>query len=328
MGPSLYSILKLKRWQLEDAGESTVLGGAQGSDGCGVGACYSAVHGSGRGICSGTVKFGGSRSATSGGSDGVHLHMPSAALGGHASSENDCVSGRKSGAGAYLSLSQIACIAADSFRALSHMHSIHLIHTDLKPENILLTKSIGRGDPIPSSPDVAIIDFGGATWHNEYHSSVVCTRQYRPPEVILGLPWSYPVDLWSMGCILAELWTGGLLFSTHDEIEHLALMERTLGALPRVMLRRVTGKRADRNFRNGCLRWPERAIDRESEEHVRSQRRLRDIIGADSRGEPLRWTQELADFHDLLLKLLEYTPEQRVTASAACQHPFILRAEP
>ena len=99
------------------------------------------------------------------------------------------------------------------------MHSIHLTHTDLKPENILLSVAIEKGESLPSLPEVALIDFGGATWHKDHHSSVVCTRQYRPPEVTLGLEWSYPVDLWSMGCILAELWTGCLLFSTHDEVE-------------------------------------------------------------------------------------------------------------
>jgi dual-specificity kinase len=50
--------------------------------------------------------------------------------------------------------------------------------------------------------------------------SVVCTRQYRPPEVTLGLEWTHCVDLWSMGCILVELWTGAVLFSTHDEVQH------------------------------------------------------------------------------------------------------------
>ena len=103
-------------------------------------------------------------------------------------------------------------------------------------------------------------------------------------------------------------------------------MERTLGALPRTMLRQATCKRADRNFRHGYLRWPERAIDRESEEHVRTQRRLRECLGADPRGEPLRWTEELNDFHDLLLRLLEYLPEHRLSAAAACEHPFVRRA--
>ena len=92
------------------------------------------------------------------------------------------------------------------------------------------------------------------------------------------------------------------------------------------MLRNATCKRADRNFRHGYLRWPERAIDRESEEHVRAQRRLRECLGADSRGEPLRWTAELADFHDLLWRLLEFLPEQRLSAHAARQHAFVHRA--
>ena len=76
----------------------------------------------------------------------------------------------------------------------------------------------------------------------------------------------------------------------------------------------------------GYLRWPERAIDRESEEHVRSQRRLKECLGADPRGEPLRWTPELSDFHDLILRLLEYMPEHRMTAAGAMQHPFVQRA--
>jgi len=206
----------------------------------------------------------------------------------------------RGGPGHYFSLGQIAHIAADCFAALTHMHEINLTHTDLKPENILFLAPLERGAALPEKPMVALIDFGGATGKHEQHSSIVCTRQYRPPEVTLGLGWGTPIDCWSMGCILAELWTGSLLFSTHDEVEHLALMERTLGALPRFMVRAATCKRADRNFRHGYLRWPERAIDRESEEHVRAQRRLRECVGADPRGEPLRWSRELSDFHDLV----------------------------
>jgi serine/threonine protein kinase len=184
----------------------------------------------------------------------------------------------RAGIGSYFTLPQIASIAADCFEALEHIHSIRLTHTDLKPENILLVAPLEKGSALPAHPRVALIDFGGATWQHEHHSSVVCTRQYRPPEVTLGLEWNHSVDQWSMGCILAELWTGALLFSTHDEVEHLALMERTLGALPRCMLRAATCMRAERNFRHGYLRWPERALDRDSEEHVRARRRLRERV--------------------------------------------------
>ena len=64
----------------------------------------------------------------------------------------------------------------------------------------------------------------GATYDDEKKSSIVNTRQYRAPEVILGCGWSFPSDLWSAGCIIAELYRGELLFGTHDNEEHLALM--------------------------------------------------------------------------------------------------------
>ena len=51
------------------------------------------------------------------------------------------------------------------------------------------------------------------------------TRHYRAPEIILNLGWSSPCDIWSIGCILVEFFTGDALFQTHDNLEHLAMME-------------------------------------------------------------------------------------------------------
>lgn len=125
------------------------------------------------------------------------------------------------------------------------MHDLNLIHTDLKPENILLvdnayqTFTYNRNIPSSSTatqrsskhrkvlltPEIRLIDFGSATFDEEYHSSVVSTRHYRAPEIILNLGWSYPCDIWSIGCILVEFYTGDALFQTHDNLEHLAMME-------------------------------------------------------------------------------------------------------
>ena len=69
--------------------------------------------------------------------------------------------------------------------------------------------------------DIHVIDFGSATFEDDHHTSIVSTRHYRAPEVILALTWSYPCDMWSIGCILMELYTGSALFQTHDDIEHL-----------------------------------------------------------------------------------------------------------
>lgn len=77
--------------------------------------------------------------------------------------------------------------------------------------------------------EIRLIDFGSATFQDEYHSSVVSTRHYRAPEIILGLGWSFPCDIWSIGCILVEFFTGDALFQTHDNLEHLAMIEAVCG---------------------------------------------------------------------------------------------------
>ena len=92
---------------------------------------------------------------------------------------------------------------------------------------------------VPRSSDVRVIDFGSATFDDAHHSAVVSTRHYRAPEVILGLGWSYPADLWSAGCILVELATGDALFQTHENLEHLAMMESVLGPMPEGTLEAV-----------------------------------------------------------------------------------------
>lgn len=129
------------------------------------------------------------------------------------------------------------------------LHDLNLIHTDLKPENILLVKNAYQtftyNRTIPSSSsaisrnarqrrvlldsEIRLIDFGSATFDDEYHSSVVSTRHYRAPEIILNLGWSFPCDIWSIGCILVEFFTGDALFQTHDNLEHLAMMEAVIG---------------------------------------------------------------------------------------------------
>jgi serine/threonine protein kinase len=93
---------------------------------------------------------------------------------------------------------------------------------------------------VPLDATVRLIDFGAATFPEHRHTSIIATRQYRPPEVILRLGWGYASDVWSAACILLELFTGELLFATHDDLEHLALMERVLRrALPADMLARA-----------------------------------------------------------------------------------------
>ncbi|KAK7432503.1 serine threonine protein kinase CMGC group [Neonectria magnoliae] len=141
--------------------------------------------------------------------------------------------------------SHIQSFAKQLLTSVAFVHDLGLVHTDLKPENILLCNAAYQtftyNRTIPSSrtapsrqahhrkvllnPEIRLIDFGSATFQDEYHSSVVSTRHYRAPEIILGLGWSFPCDIWSIGCILVEFFTGDALFQTHDNLEHLAMME-------------------------------------------------------------------------------------------------------
>ncbi|OMO61870.1 hypothetical protein CCACVL1_23202 [Corchorus capsularis] len=213
--------------------------------------------------------------------------------------------------------------------SVAYMHDLHLIHTDLKPENILLASSEYVKLPgykrsssdethfrcLPKSSAIKLIDFGSTAYDNQNHSSIVSTRHYRAPEVILGLGWSYPCDLWSIGCILIELCTGAALFQTHENLEHLAMMERVLGPLPEHMIRRAN-RGAEKYFRRGSrLNWPEGAVSRESIRAVKKLDRLKNIVSqhVDSSRNSLS---------DLLEGLLKYDPSERLTARQALNHPF------
>lgn len=77
----------------------------------------------------------------------------------------------------------------------------------------------------PTSSRIKLIDFGGATHKDESHSSTINTRQYRGPEVLLKCcQWNEKSDVWSIGCIIMELFTGELLFHVHDDVDHVYMI--------------------------------------------------------------------------------------------------------
>ncbi|KAK6119447.1 hypothetical protein DH2020_046727 [Rehmannia glutinosa] len=211
--------------------------------------------------------------------------------------------------------------------SVAYMHDLRLIHTDLKPENILLVSSEFVKLPVckkisdetnfrclPKSSAIKLIDFGSTAYDNQTHSSIVSTRHYRAPEIILGLGWTYPCDIWSVGCILVELCTGEALFQTHENLEHLAMMERVLGPLPEHMTRRAN-RGAEKYFRRSRLNWPEGAVSRDSIRAVRKLDQLKNLVSRhvdSSRGALV----------NLLHGLLKFDPSERITARQALDHPF------
>ncbi|CAN4124039.1 unnamed protein product [Withania somnifera] len=214
------------------------------------------------------------------------------------------------------------------------MHDMRLIHTDLKPENILFISADYikvpdyKGTPwshrdrsfykrLPKSSAIKVIDFGSTAYERPDHNYIVSTRHYRAPEVILGLGWSYPCDLWSVGCILVELCSGEALFQTHENLEHLAMMERVLGPLPSQMLNKVD-QHAEKYVRRGRLDWPEGATSRESIKSVMKLPRLQNLVMQ-------QVDHSAGDLIDLLQGLLRFDPSIRMTARDALRHPFFTR---
>ncbi|KAI9781572.1 MAG: dual specificity protein kinase kns1 [Peltula sp. TS41687] len=238
--------------------------------------------------------------------------------------------------------SHIQSFARQLFTSVAFLHDLNLIHTDLKPENILLVDSSYQtftyNRQIPSSSttvarssrhrrvlldtEIRLIDFGSATFEDEYHSSVVSTRHYRAPEIILGLGWSYPCDIWSIGCILVEFFTGDALFQTHDNLEHLAMMESVCGGkIESKLIRQVNhsgrghgANPASKFFRRQLLDYPNNETTKASKKYVKAMKRLHDIIPETTRFNKL--------FLDLLRRIFLYDPKARITAKDALRHPW------
>lgn len=159
-----------------------------------------------------------------------------------------------------------------------------------------------------------MIDFGSATFENEYHSTVVSTRHYRSPEVILGLPWTFPIDLYSIGCILVEFFTGDALYQTHDNLEHLAIMEKVMGSMPQRMVERGRMKKPEL-FKGNKVDYPNPSVSKSSRKFVKTLKSIRDIIPAAGTTNSL--------FLDLIVRLLEFDPETRITVDKALEHPYL-----
>ncbi|GAU45437.1 hypothetical protein TSUD_297400 [Trifolium subterraneum] len=111
---------------------------------------------------------------------------------------------RESGGEVYFTMPRLQSITIQCLEALQYLHGLGLIHCDLKPENILV-KSYSRCE-------VKVIDLGSSCFETDHLCSYVQSRSYRAPEVILGLSYDKKIDIWSLGCILAELCTGNWNF--------------------------------------------------------------------------------------------------------------------
>merc|ERR1712137_946794 len=151
---------------------------------------------------------------------------------------------------------------------------------------------------------------------DDHLSSYVQSRSYRAPEVMLGLPYDQKIDLWSLGCILAELWTGYILFR-NDSVQ--SLLARVVGILGDFPYHLLKGGRCTSQFftRDGQLY-------KEVEGSCDSERgRLVCLLHPKRTSLRQRMRTSSEEFLDFLSALLQLDPAERPTAAQALQHPWL-----
>ena len=231
-----------------------------------------------------------------------------------------------------LSLSRIQPIAYQLLTALSFLQKFRMVHFDLKPDNIMRTPS-GR---------VIIIDLGSLHQMKERYPlgerDYKVTRYYRSPENVFGLPDQGKNDIWSLGCILAELYLGEALFEARvGEYELPSLWVGVLGRFPGSFKRRlvVVEKRqgiAQKRYQPSLffiereVRFSEEnyllenpcGIDPNFRQQIFREKMTRPQEASSSHEE----VRELEGFHQVLWDALQYLPFDRKTAENLLQNPW------
>ncbi|XP_030564869.1 protein kinase shaggy isoform X2 [Drosophila novamexicana] len=174
------------------------------------------------------------------------------------------------------------------FRSLAYIHSLGICHRDIKPQNLLLD---------PETAVLKLCDFGSAKQllHGEPNVSYICSRYYRAPELIFGaINYTTKIDVWSAGCVLAELLLGQPIFPGDSGVDQLVEVIKVLGTPTREQIREMNPNYTEFKFPQ-IKSHPWQKVFR------------------------IRTPTEAIN---LVSQLLEYTPSARITPLKACAHPF------
>lgn len=199
-----------------------------------------------------------------------------------------------------VSLSLVKRFAVQLLMCLDFLHDHKIIHWDLKPENIMLVKE--------DRSKIKIIDFGSGWFEAERMYTYIQSRFYRSPEVILGIPYTTAIDMWSFGCILWEMLIGYPIFPGQDEYEQMARIMEILDVPPENVLEMATRKEFFFNESNSPILKPT------SRGKIRypNTRDMSKMLGVDDEV-----------FLDFLTRTLDWNPETRITPIDALQHEWI-----
>lgn len=184
--------------------------------------------------------------------------------------------------------------------SLLYMAEHKIIHCDLKPENILL-RNINKSG-------IKIIDYGSGCHENQRIYTYIQSRFYRAPEIILGIPYTWAIDMWSFGWILFELYTGYPLFAGEDEQEQLQWIMEIKGIPPKSFLVEASRTRIffDEEYN------PKLVANSRGKTRMPDTKDLYKIICCDD-----------PDFVDFIDRWTEWKLQDRLTPALALHHPWI-----
>lgn len=197
-----------------------------------------------------------------------------------------------------------------------------IIHCDMKPENVLL-KQQGRSG-------IKVIDFGSSCYENQRVYTYIQSRFYRAPEVILGAKYGMPIDMWSLGCILAELLTGFPLLPGEDEADQLACIIELLGMPPQRLLDSAKRSRnfiSSKGYPRYCTATTLSNGTTALSGGLSRRGKLRGPPGSKELKRALKGCDDPL-FLDFIRKCLEWDPELRLTPSKALRHAWLRRRLP
>lgn len=202
-----------------------------------------------------------------------------------------------------ISLGLIRHFASQLVEALCFLRLHRIIHCDLKPENILLEQ--------PNKSAIKLIDFGSSCFSDEKVYNYIQSRFYRAPEIILGMSYTMSIDMWSVGCILAELYVGYPIFPGENEPEQMSMIMEVIGVPPEDVLESAS--------RRGVF------FDEEGSPYLfqSADGRVR-IPGSRTVQDVLRCPD--SSFADFVKRCLVWSPERRMTPDAAKLHPWLSAA--
>jgi dual specificity protein kinase YAK1 len=217
-------------------------------------------------------------------------------------------------------------VTRDLLETLDLLRRCGVVHADLKPENIVLCDG--------TSTHVKVIDFGSSRTLAQRCPIYVQSRYYRAPEVVLRLPHGPAIDIWSLGCVLCELFMGAPLFGGQNEIQLLEIVAGFLGQIPPEMARR--SPRFEEFFLPDATLKTEAQVCREKgipmairHHYLATESSLRDLIlgyipgsGRAATDRRIQRQRRLL-FADLSEKMLVFQPDDRISPADALQHPFL-----